>query len=343
MKHLLVVRFSAFGDVAMTVPVIRAVLEQNPDVRITYISSAALKDLFDGIERLDFVPAHLHGEHSGPSGLWCLWRSVMKKGRPDVFLDLHSVLRTYILRIYSNMYFIPTFSMNKHRLDRAELIKGNAEKRPLRTIPESYADVFRSAGYPVSLSGILKKQQRPLLEKTATTIGFKKMPFSVGIAPFSQYRGKTYPLEKMKEVVSCLSKREDTQVFLFGGRGSEAEELKKWAEDKENVHSVAGLLPLKDELNVMANLDLMVSMDSANMHLCSIVGTRVISVWGATHHFAGFLGFGQMVEDVVEKNMTCRPCSIFGSKPCKYGTYECIESISSDDILRKTLSVLGIR
>ena len=342
MKHLLVVRFSAFGDVAMTVPVVRSFLEQNKDVRITYISSAPFRSLFDGIERLEFVPAYLHGEHSGPKGLWRLWRSVMKKGRPDAFLDLHSVLRSYILRAYSHLYFIPTFGMDKRRWDRAELIKESENKRPLRTIPESYADVFRWAGYDVSLSCALKKMPRELKDSTAEAICFEKMPYTVGVAPFSQYRGKTYPLEKMRLLVEKLSLVGDVQVLLFGGGKKEADVLHEWEKVFPHTHSVAGKLPLSEELDVMANINVMVSMDSANMHLCSIVGTPVVSVWGATHHFAGFLGYGQFLDLVVQKNMACRPCSIFGNKPCKYSTYECMESISPDDILEKVLSVLKL-
>ena len=77
----------------------------------------------------------------------------------------------------------------------------------------------------------------------------------------------------------------------------------------------------------------MISMDSANMHLASLVGTRCVSVWGSTHHFAGFLGYGQSVDDVVEvKDLTCRPCSVFGDKPCYRGDWACLQELDIQKI-----------
>lgn len=85
---------------------------------------------------------------------------------------------------------------------------------------------------------------------------------------------------------------------------------------------VPGLLHgLREELILMSNLDVMVSMDSANMHLASLTGTPVVSVWGATHPYAGFLGCNQKEENAVQVSMPCRPCSIFGNKPCQRGDY----------------------
>lgn len=80
----------------------------------------------------------------------------------------------------------------------------------------------------------------------------------------------------------------------------------------------------------------MISMDSANMHLASIVGTRCVSIWGATHPYAGFLGFGQSENDVVQINdLTCRPCSVFGDKECYRGDWACLEEINVQQIIDK--------
>ena len=95
---------------------------------------------------------------------------------------------------------------------------------------------------------------------------------------------------------------------------------------------------LAAELELMRGLDVMLSMDSANMHLASLVGTRVVSVWGATHPYAGFLGWGQRAEDCVQKDLPCRPCSIYGSKPCRYGDYRCLNSITPEEIVKAVTS-----
>ncbi len=110
--------------------------------------------------------------------------------------------------------------------------------------------------------------------------------------------------------------------------------LDKWAERYKGVESVAGKISLGEELELMSKLRVMVSMDSANMHLASLVGTRVVSIWGATHPNAGFLGIGQRESDCVQRELTCRPCSIYGKRKCKYGDYRCMD-IAPEEIVRK--------
>ena len=77
----------------------------------------------------------------------------------------------------------------------------------------------------------------------------------------------------------------------------------------------------------MSHLDVMLSMDSANMHLASLTGIPVVSVWGATHPMAGFLGYNQDPENVIQIDLECRPCSIYGNKPCQRGDYACLQNI----------------
>ncbi len=90
---------------------------------------------------------------------------------------------------------------------------------------------------------------------------------------------------------------------------------------------------------LMSQLDLMISMDSANMHIASIFGIRVLSIWGATHPKAGFSGYGQTPDSEMQVNIPCRPCSIYGKKPCKFGDMRCME-IAPDMIVQKATNMI---
>ena len=92
---------------------------------------------------------------------------------------------------------------------------------------------------------------------------------------------------------------------------------------------------MSDELILMSHLDVMVSMDSSNMHMASLVGTKVVSIWGATHPYAGFMGWRQSEENAVQLDMPCRPCSVYGNKPCLRGDYACMNNISPEMIIEK--------
>jgi ADP-heptose:LPS heptosyltransferase len=81
-------------------------------------------------------------------------------------------------------------------------------------------------------------------------------------------------------------------------------------------------------------------MDSSNMHLASLTGIPVVSIWGATHPYAGFLGYGQTEENAIQLNLECRPCSIYGQKPCLRGDYACIQNITPQTIVDKVTHIL---
>ena len=151
----------------------------------------------------------------------------------------------------------------------------------------------------------------------------------------------------MEKVIEMLiEKCPECKIILFGGGGKEREQMTAWSEKFSNVVLASeevkerGLSydnPLKNELEIMKTLDVMVSMDSGNMHMASLVGTRVVSIWGATHPWAGFLGWGQSEADCVQRHdLKCRPCSIYGNKPCLRGDMECM-NISEEEIAKRIL------
>jgi ADP-heptose:LPS heptosyltransferase len=107
----------------------------------------------------------------------------------------------------------------------------------------------------------------------------------------------------------------------------------------------AGKMDLKEELDLMTNLDVMISMDSANMHMSSMQGTKVVSVWGATHPYVGFMGYGQKLEWAAQIDMDCRPCSVFGERDChKKGKdyYACMHQLPEQNIVDKVKLIIPV-
>lgn len=320
MKKILAYRFSAFGDVAMTVPVFREFLEQNPHVEIIFVSRKNFSALFDSIPNLKFKGVDLD-DYKGFLGLRKLAKQLIEEFNPDYIADLHDVIRTKILkRIFKFQgYQISTLDKGKEEKEKLTDV-WNLDKEKLKSNVERYADVFRNLGYPINLSHRYRVKN--------------KQKSGIGIAPFAQHKGKMLPLEKSFELANILSRHH--KIYFFGGGKTETEILRQWEDQIPNSESLAGKLSLKEELQKISQLETMVSMDSANMHLASLMGTRCISVWGATHHFAGFLGYGQSTDDIVEvKDLTCRPCSVFGDKECFRGDYACLEEIDIQKIIDK--------
>ena len=304
----------------MTMPVFREFLEQNPNVEIVMVSRSNFKALFSDLERVIFKGIDLD-DYKGFLGLRKLAKELLDEFHPNYIADLHDVIRTKILdKIYVRKGH-RVFKINKGKEEKEYLTDvWNLDKIQLKKTVERYADVFREMGFQVELSHQLRPQSN---EKSG-----------IGFAPFAQHKGKMLPLEKSFELVKILAQK--YPIYFFGGGKNETETLENWERQIPNTKSLAGKLNLSEELNKIAQLEVMISMDSANMHLASIVGTRCISVWGSTHTYAGFLGFGQSEKDVVQINdLTCRPCSVFGDKECYRGDWACLEEINVQQIIDK--------
>lgn len=316
MKKVAVIRFSALGDVAMLAPVIKTAAQQHPEVEFTIISRKQTADIWSDLPvNIHFFGADIKGRHQGTKGLKTLLNDIDYRSF-DAVADMHSVLRSWYMDFLWFSAGIKVCRIDKGRKAKRWLTSNlNHNKRQLKTTIQRYVDVLNSLGISTTL---------PLPEISDGE--------GVGIAPFAAQRGKIYPLEKMEDLVQRLSN--DHKIYLFGGGKSEITLLESWAAKYNNVTCVAGKYSLKKELEIIQGLKAMICMDSANMHLASLVGTRVISIWGATDPKAGFLGWGQSPEDCIYQNLPCRPCSIFGNKKCKFGDYRCL-NIDIDAILQR--------
>lgn len=320
MTRILAYRFSAFGDVAMTAPVFREFLEQNSGVEIVMVSRKNFESLFSDIPNVIFKGVDLD-DYKGFFGLRRLANELVKEFHPDLIANLHDVIRTKILDKIYRRKGLKVFKIDKGKEEKERLTDvWNLDKAQLKKTVERYADVFRKMGFKVELS----HQLRPSPHKKS----------GIGFAPFAQHKGKMLPLDKSYELVKVLAQKH--KIYFFGGGGKETETLERWESQIPNTESLSGKLSLIEELNKISELELMISMDSANMHLASLMGTRCISIWGATHPYAGFLGFGQSEDDVVQvKDLTCRPCSVFGDKECYRGDWACLEELNIQKIIEK--------
>jgi ADP-heptose:LPS heptosyltransferase len=333
-NHILVMRFSAMGDVAMTVPVVKALLDQNPHVRITYVSRPEYGDFFKDIPRLSYFAADVAALYAGLPGLLKLYLDLKKNANYYALADLHNNLRTQVLRKLFRLSGVPYIFIDKGRAEKKLLTRfPNKLLKPLKLMVERYADVFRKIGLQLTLDHQLVKQPKILSAEVIEITGTKSGQWT-GISPFAKHKGKTYPHEKMEQLIAELSQTA-VKIFLFGGGQQEREICYNWQKKYANVISTVQLLSMEQELALMSQLDVMLSMDSSGMHLASLVGTPVVSIWGATHHFAGFLGYGQSTDDIVANDIECRPCSVYGNKPCFRKDYVCMHRIKTDLVIEK--------
>ncbi|WP_460220453.1 glycosyltransferase family 9 protein [Psychroserpens sp. MEBiC05023] len=334
-KHILVIRLSAMGDVAMTVPVLRTLATQYPNVKLTVLTRSFFKPFFRDIPNVQVFEADITNKHKGIIGLWRLSKQ-LKALKFDAVADLHNVLRSNILKFF--FFGKKVIQIDKGRQEKKALINGQSFCQ-LKSTHQRYADVFDQLGYNLNLDNPVFPPKANLDSKYLKHIGSDTLPW-IGVAPFAAFNGKMYPIDLMQLVIEQLSK--SYKIILFGAGNDEAKTLNIIADQNPNVVSIAGEFSMDEELDIISNLDLMLSMDSGNAHLAAMLGVNVITIWGVTHPYAGFLPFNHSMDSTVlsDRNQYPKiPTSIYGNKmPEDY--QNAMRSITPKQIIEKVNSAL---
>lgn len=331
-RHVVAIRLSAMGDVVMLAHTLRSFKAAYPDVKVTVATRERFRPFFDGLD-VDFIFVDTKGRHRGLAGLWQLYRDIGRR-KADAIADMHGVLRSIVVR---NLFLLSGYrcaKINKGKVEKWFRVGYNSRNSvPLKHTVVRYCDVLRRLGFRFDDPAPAARTVRP------NPMGGKRGVW-VGFAPFSAHDGKTYPEDLRVEAVKLLSSRYE-RVFIHSGAGAEGEFAAEMERMLPNVTALNGKVDLGGELNLMSNLDCIVSMDSLAMHMASLVATPVVSVWGATHPALGFLGYGCPPEGVLQVDMPCRPCSVYGELKCSSGDYRCLRAITSQMIVDKVDEMLA--
>ncbi len=305
---MLIIRLSAMGDVAMTVPVVYAFAKANPDIKISFLSKPFFEPIVSSIPNLEFVAANVTSEHKGVMGIWKLARQLKKRGITHV-ADLHNVIRSKMLCTFLNL---PSATLDKGRAQKKALTRESDKSfTQLPTTIERYTAVFNKLGFKdIHPEVIYKPNSTPAVIEFTRGHSRKWL----GVAPFAAHQGKQYPLDHMKKVLEGIDQVDKYDIFLFGAP-SEVTILNNLSDRCKNVKVVAGVLTFKEELNLISQLDGMLSMDSGNAHLAAMYGVPTITLWGVTHPYAGFAPFNQAQHCIVSdrKKYPKIPTSVYGN------------------------------
>jgi len=335
-------RLSAMGDVAMTVPVLRAFVNQYPEVKITVVSRPFFKPFFEGIPNLSFFAFDEKVRHKGSLGLFRLFQD-LKALKIDAFADLHNVLRSKVVRTLFAVSGKKIASVDKGREEKKALT--HPEKKifkPLTTMFERHVKVFEELGFSINLANPIFPQKAILDSEILNIIGNSHQKL-IGIAPFAQYDSKVYPMDLMQEVIDILALDQNNTILLFGGGKKEVEVLNTLSSGKENVINMAGKIKFQQELQLISNLNVMLSMDSGNAHIAAMLGVKVITLWGATHPYAGFSPFNQPLTNalVSDRNLYPKlPTSVYGNKKVE-GYDDAMRTITVQEVVSKINSELN--
>ena len=334
------------GDVVLLLPVIRSVVAANADVEITIVTRPKFAPFFYDIERVVVFPADVDYTYNGLFGMRDLFRALIRKASYDVVIDMHDHIRTVILRTLFRMFGTSVIVFDKGRKEKnAFSRKKNKIVTPLPHTIERYKKAFEDAGFTFNLLPSPHFMLNQTIEAGASDWvlkkGLVKSEKWIGIAPFGMHATKVWPLENYAHVMENILARKPARFFLFGGGDREIkffESLQKKFTGKCEV--VAGELKIRQEIFLMKQLDIMLCVDSSNMHLAALAGIPLLSIWGGTHPDVGFGPFGRGPESVIQitrDQLPCRPCSVYGRAHCYIDGFPCLTRITAEEIAERIL------
>ena len=334
--RLLIIRISAMGDVALTTPVLKGMREQFPDVELVLFTRPAFKPFFSSIDGLELFSPDLKNRHKGFQGLVRLFKDINRQSEFDYVIDLHNVLRSKILRLFFRLTGVPVAVIDKGRSEKKSLISGK-KRISLKHSVERYCDVFAKAGFPVVPTKDKWIVPSPDKISKAGFISEMQGGLNIGVAPYAKHKLKIWPESNMVRLLELISENHKCRFWLFGGN-EDSERLTALQTKIAGSTNLAGKLSLDEELVFMSKLDLMIAMDSSNMHMADLVGTKVISIWGGTDPLSGFGAWMQpdnfSIRIPVEE-LTCRPCTIYGKGECKRGDFACMNWLTPEMVFQK--------
>jgi len=334
--RLLVIRTSAMGDVALTTPVLRALRKQYPEVELVLLTRPAFKPFFYSIEGLRLYFADLKNRHKGFSGIIRLFRDIRGLGKFDIVIDLHDVLRSKVLRFFFSLNGVPSFVIKKGRSEKKSVITGKRKIR-LKHSVDRYCDTFASAGFPLILMDGPWILPIPEAISKVASMTVSHGVLNIGVAPYAKHNLKMWPEEYMIRLLELISDKHNTKFFLFGGN-EESEKLAAFQTRIAGSFNAIGNLNLDEELALMSRLDLVIAMDSSNMHMAALSGTKVISIWGGTDPLSGFGAWIQPENfsiSISVDELTCRPCTTYGKGDCRRGDLACMNWLTPDIVFKK--------
>ena len=352
--RFLVLCFSKETKALLLAPVLQNLVRQYSKISLTLVCLPHCQIFFHDIPGVHTVGVDFKKKYRGPWGLYRLCRELNKLGPYVRGLDLNEELNNYLLRLFfffHNLYFTKLAPINRqlHRLTRRRR-KG---RQNLPHLVERYTDSFRQAGlelnkkvkisFPaLNLSTQTRAFVHDFLEKRGLTKESPQKTIEAWIAfvPFADYRLKDYSFEKASELIDTLQKELKILIFLFGAQRESLDKLQDLhKKHPQTILVTENLQRLELEMGVLSQMDLFLGVDSLYMHLASLLGISLFSIWGPTHPYGGYGPYGKKNKhqaiQIPHEALSCRPCSVQGNKSCFRRDLACMQWISTSEIFEK--------
>lgn len=324
--NILLVRFSAIGDILLLTPLVRALRRKHPDARLTVVTRTGFAPLLERNPRISEVIS------------WDPLTSLSDLGRRlrglefTHRLDLHDSVRSRLLRWHAGG---PWTTYPKHRLARAALIHTHRDLyRDRRHLAERYFDAARGLDVTPdggSLEMFLSKADLEAAEGFLAARGLGRSRQLIAVAPGAAHFTKRWPTHHWIALVRRLVEA-GNDVIVLGGPHDLAIGEAVAAAGGESAATAAGAFDLPGSAALLKRTRALVSGDTGLMHLATAVETPVVALFGPTVEQFGFFPY-RAKSAVLQRELSCRPCSAHGGPRCPLKHHRCLQDLQPSDVL----------
>jgi heptosyltransferase-2 len=338
-RKILIIQTAFAGDVILTTPLIRAAQNGFPNAKVHFLAIPVAANILENNPHLTHI--WLYDKRNADSGLrrFLSLSGKLRRQNFDIMLVPHRSIRSALLALLSAASIRIGFDTSagaflftqriKYRQDVHEIERNLSLIKSLGIQTEDrYPEVFPDHDDIAVVNKLL----------TQHTNGGSNL---VAVAPGSVWPTKRWPKESYSQLCKQFS-NQGTSVFLIGGSDDKilCDDISNKVGSK--VFCVAGQLTLRQSAELLKRCSVLVTNDSAPLHMAAAVGIPTVAIFGPTIPGFGFYPY-RSNSRVIEKVLSCRPCSIHGSKKCPINTHECMTEISASEVMKAAVELMAMR
>jgi heptosyltransferase II len=330
-KTFAIVQTAFLGDVVLTLPLVHQIKQQNLSAKIIFVTLPAAATLTECINDIDeSIIYDKHGRDKGISGLLNLAK-LLKSKKVDCILAPHRSMRTALLTMFTHPLYSVGFNTSSLSIAykfRSRYYFGMHESRRNLNLLTAFYDANY---FPKQVSGNIQipHQSTQKVKEILKRTNINDKDKIIAIAPGAAWTTKRWLPEYFSELSNKFI-NSGYKIVLIGAESDKA--VCNDVEKNSNVLNLSGKTTIPELLALLSLTKLLISNDSAPVHLAGLVKCPVACIFGPTSQSFGFAPIGEKDLIFEKTDLQCHPCRIHGGDRCPTGTFDCMRNITHSDV-----------